>query len=259
MIGQFSGDACLLDIAVEAAGAERQVFACAVAAEAAGYGVFDVVERTVTNEVGDANLFACIEAAMVLLLPKFKLQDISIGRGDVAPRCLAIELDNFFGVFLALRLAFAVHGSNGCALVGIVQLASVFNMYLRLRVDDFLAEEPVDDLPELMERAHGHGISDRIGAWASQLKDALIRMCIRVSLRHGRMIEAVSCAGLQLEAVGKIIFEGSIERAQQIGIPGLIIFHDFQHLADDGVVVCLPNLMSDNVGNLGEHDGTRID
>ena len=170
---ELGGNQGFFYIAVEATVAKCKVFHGTVAADTPWNGVLDVECRVGAYEIGKANFFTRIQTCMLLFYPKFVFTDIVFCGFDVTTCLLLVKLGNFFGIALAVFGTLVVEISNGSTHVGIVQFTRIFDMHFCLWIDDLLAQEHVDDLAYLMERAHGHGIAYGIRARTAQLVDAV--------------------------------------------------------------------------------------
>ena len=74
-------------------------------------------------------------------------------------------------------------------------------------------QKHVDDLAELVQRAHRHGIAYGIGLQSSKLIDPLLILhSIWICLNHGRMIEFFCNTGIKVEIILQIILDAEIQR-----------------------------------------------
>ena len=130
MVGQFGWQLSLLHLAVEGTITQSQVHPGAVASHTSWNGVFNVESRIVAHKVSYSDLLACIEANVLLLLPKHILQDVAVG-GFYGLSCfLFVEFDDVFPCTLVILLIVEGIVSLRFSHIGIVQFARLLNMYL---------------------------------------------------------------------------------------------------------------------------------
>ena len=159
MVGKLRGQLSFLGFAIETPLAQGKVFLRAVAADATRNGVFNVVERILSQEIGHADLVARIEANVVLLFPKLEFEDVVVG-GLLRRALLLIELQYFLLILLSVVVERFLIVGNGLALVGIIEFSRIFHMNFGGVVDDALLQQLVDDLSKFVQGAHGHRVSD---------------------------------------------------------------------------------------------------
>ena len=168
MISQFCRQLGLLDLPVISAAAKRHVHLRAVAACTSRDGMFYVVSRAGSDEVGNTYLVACIKTDVTLLFPQLILQDVGFCRLDVFAFRFYIELTYLLCILLVLPVLFSLQFIDGCTHVGIVQGSGIFDVNFCVWPNLAFFDKVVNDLAHFVQRAHSHGVLHGIRARAAK-------------------------------------------------------------------------------------------
>ena len=199
---------------------------------------------------------------MVLFFPQLKFKNVSVSGLYLFVAFFFIQFDNAFAIIRTLAFDILLIIGYGLALVGIIQLACIFHMHLRVAVYCAIAQQLVNHTAQYVQRTHGHRVADGVGARATQLKHALlVELCIGIGLYHRGMVKCIGCTWAQVDHILEVTFNAEVYRTLNAAVIGVIVLDYLQQprknlLAFVGII---PNSRCNDVGYLGQEYGVGVD